>query len=124
MKKILITSLFFCFFSTKLPAITPPTFTPLPLLLVDLSVAEFLLLSPKELETRTGRKLSFSEKISLKMIKAQMKKAARKQPDLTVAEFLRSRKNKSAGSAILYILLGAVLVFFVLFLMLYTDSNR
>jgi hypothetical protein len=124
MKKILYISLVFCFFSTTGAAITPPSLIRPPIQIIDLSVAEFLRISPREIEKLTGKKLSPGEKISLKILKAKMKKAARNEPGLSVREFLRSTKRKSAGTAILYILLGALLVFFVLFLVLFTDSDR
>ena len=86
-----------------------------------MKVIEFLKLSTQELEERSGYKVKRGEKIPLRVLKSKMRKAARKNPDITVAEFFSTQK--SAGSVVLWVLLGGLLLFFILFLMLFTDDN-
>jgi hypothetical protein len=95
--------------------------TTAPPLRADMKVIEFLKLSTQELFERSGYKMTRTEKISFRLLKSKMKKAARKDPNITVAEFFSTQK--SAGSVVLWILLGGLLLFFFLFLMLFTDDD-
>jgi hypothetical protein len=102
-----------------------------PLLRTNMKVVEFLKLSGQELEERTGQKMKRSEKISLRLLRSKMKKAVRRNPHITLTEFFSAQKSAGSvvlwillgGLLLLWILLGGLLLFFFLFLMLFTDDN-
>ncbi len=122
MRKLVI---LICAFSFSLPEAsaaiahqgTPPT-PDLPL-----KVIEFIKLTTDDLEKLTGRKMNLRERMDFSLLKMRMKKAAKKNPDISVLEFNTRLKRKSAGGIVLAVILGAVLLSFVLFLMLYTDNR-
>ena len=122
MAKLYFIVIGFCFLSPAASASTRSSDI-LPHELPNIRVAEFLAFSAMDLEKLTGRKMNLSERISFVKLKSKMKKAVKKNPDLTVHEYIHSGKRASAGAVILYLLLGAVLLLFVLFLALYTDSK-
>lgn len=78
-----------------------------------LKVSEFIMLSSIDLSRITGKKMNLKEKISFAFMKAGMKHALKKNPNITVNEYLASHKKIGTGIWIL-IIVGGLLVLFVI----------
>jgi hypothetical protein len=86
---------------------------------LDLPLRDFIQLSPQEFYTVTGQKMKLKDKLQFAVVKLAMKKAIRKNRDMTVREFLSSKKNPGAIGGVFLVLGAIVLVMFVLFMVLY-----
>ena len=60
-----------------------------------MKASEFIKLSPREFSLVTGKKLSFFEKASLKILQMKMKRFLKKNPDSTVADYYMSEGDRN-----------------------------
>ena len=81
----------------------------------NLRVIEFLQLSVKDLEKLTGEKMNLGARISFGILKARMKRALKKDPALTVNDFMTSQKKMKTWLLVVLIVLGAFLLAFLIF---------
>jgi hypothetical protein len=90
----------------------------------EMTNMELLNLTPSGYYERTGHRLSFKEKIGLKVLKLKVRNALKKDPDMDVKTFLQRRKaGDSAGKKIALILLLLLAVVGLIWLE-YELSNR
>jgi hypothetical protein len=94
--------------STVVP--TGPAVTPKPSPFAGMTVKQFLALTPKEYEKLSGKKLSISQKVSLKLAQAKVKKMAKqnKQIDLYKMNAGVDTTDFSIGGFVLGLLLGII----------------
>ncbi|HSB92860.1 MAG TPA: hypothetical protein VLC28_07075 [Flavitalea sp.] len=87
-----------------------PTVTPKPSPFAGMTVKQFLALTPKEYQKLTGKKLSLSQKISLKLAQAKVKKMSKqnKQIDLYKMDSGIDSSDFSIGGFVLGLLLGPI----------------
>lgn len=71
----------------------------------NLKASEFVKLSINDFSKITGKKMNLKDKISFIVLNKRMKHALKKNPDLTVDEYLASNKKLGTGW---WILIGAV----------------
>jgi hypothetical protein len=83
----------------------------------NLKLSEFIMLSPKDYSKVTGKKMNLGERISFSIMKVRMKHALKKNPNMTVSEYMASGKMGTAGwiligvaGGILIIILLAVII--------------
>ena len=89
---------------------------------VDVSnfkLAVFIKFTPSQLYKLTGQKLTLKEKINLSLLKSSMKKQLKKNSDMTVGEYFSKKRETGPVGSVMLLLLGAVLLCFVLFMVLY-----
>lgn len=60
-----------------------------------MKTSEFIKLSPHEFSAVTGKKLSFVEKVSLKVLQKKMKRFLKKNPQSTVADYYKSEGDSN-----------------------------
>ena len=82
-----------------------------------LLVKDVVQLSVKDYCRVTGKTLTVKERVVFKMMQLKMKKALKKNPDLTVGMFLASQQKLDAVWIVLIIALGLILLLFVVFLL-------
>ena len=85
----------------------------------DLRLSEFLKLTYYDLYKLTGQKLTLKQKILFGFTKLAMKKAMKKNKDMTVKEFMVMKKKEPILGTIFLALGAIILVMFVLFMVLY-----
>lgn len=56
----------------------------------SMKTSEFIKLSPRDFALSKGKKLSFFEKVSLRVLQMKMKRYLKKKPDSTVADYYKS----------------------------------
>ena len=116
MKLAGLSIIMFFFVSIKSEAITPHNNTSN---FLDLPLRDFIQLTPQQFFKMTGNRMKLKDKVQFAVLKLSMKKAMRKNRDMTVKEFLATKKNPAAIGGI-FLALGAILlVMFVLFMVLY-----
>jgi len=76
----------------------------------NLKISEFIVLSPEDLTKITGKKMNLTERISFSIMKLKMKHLIRKNPNMTVSEYMNTHKKFGTGW---WILIG-----FIVFLLL------
>ena len=84
-----------------------------------MKTSEFIKLSPREFSVATGKKLSFFEKASLKVLQMKMKRYLKKNPDSTVADYYMS-EGKPKSNIGWFILGGLVLLALIFLIILLT----
>lgn len=82
----------------------------------NLKAVEFVKLSAKNFSKLCGKKLTLKEKISFQVLKMEMKKEIKKNPNLTVSEFLSHKKKLGTGWIILICVVGTVLLLGLIFI--------
>src|SRR5688500_10950648 len=87
--------------------------------ILNLSIKDFLQLTPQQFYKLTGYRMKFKDRVKLAFLKLSMKKAIKKNRDMTVKEFLGSKKEPGAFGAVALVLGAILLVMFVLFMVLY-----
>ncbi|MDQ6813242.1 MAG: hypothetical protein M3040_05875 [Bacteroidota bacterium] len=70
----------------------------------EIMTSEFIKLSPGDVSVVTGKKLSFFEKLSLKVLQMKMKHYLKKHPDGTVADYYKGEGKRNFN--LLWFLLG------------------
>ena len=123
MKKFILASLGFCFIWHTAMASAVPSGSFHHYHHPNLRVVEFLNLSARDLEKLTGQKMNLGARVSFRILKAKMRKAVKKDPAITVNEFMNSQKKRSPGMVVLIILLAAILVFFIFFIVFYPGDR-
>lgn len=83
-------------------------------MLNDIRISEFIKLSPSDISVVTGKKLSFFEKLSLKVLQTKMKHYLKKNPDGTVADFYRSEGDSNFN--LLWFLAGLLVPILALYI--------
>ena len=71
------------------------------------------MLSPEDYTKITGKKMSLTERISFSIMKLRMKHVFRKNPNMTVSEYINTHKKLGTGWWIL-IGFGIAIVFLIL----------
>jgi hypothetical protein len=69
--------------------------------MAPLSTAEFVKMSPSELEARTGEKMGFTKRLALRMVQNKLEKKMKKNPELAAAPVANTN-----GLALASLLLG------------------
>ena len=87
-----------------------PAVTPKPSPFAGMTVKQFLALTPKEYQKLTGKKMSLSQKVSLKLAQAKVKKMSKqnKQVDLYKFDSGVDTSDFSIGGFVLGVLLGPI----------------
>jgi len=78
----------------------------------NLKASEFVKLSLKDISKLYGRKLSMKEKISFTIMNKKMKHAIKKDPNLTVKDYLATHRKLGTGWWILIVVIGIILIGF------------
>ena len=73
-------------------------------------------ISFSEIERLSGRKLNLFQRMSIRIFRNKMKKAVRKDPEITLDQFMRARKTSDTVGAglLIFVILGLVLVIMML----------
>ena len=79
----------------------------------NLKISEFIMLSPEDYTKITGKKMNLTERISFSIMKLKMKHVIRKNPNMTVSEYMDTHKKLGTGWWIL-IGFGIAIVFLIL----------
>ena len=79
----------------------------------NLKISEFIMLSPEDYTKITGKKMNLTERISFSIMKLRMKHVIRKNPNMTVSEYMDTHKKLGTGWWIL-IGFGIAIVFLIL----------
>jgi hypothetical protein len=119
MRKLFLTALGFCFIVQTALATTVSSGNIRHHEYPNVRVSDFLNLSVKELEKLTGQKMNLVTRLSFKLLRAKMKKAVKRDPAITVNEFMNSQKKMKTWLLVLIIVLGAILVAFIIFALAY-----
>jgi hypothetical protein len=82
----------------------------------SIKLANCITLSFADIERLSGRKLNLFQRMSITLFKNKMKKALRKDPDMTLDQFMRSRKTSDSVGAglVIFAVIGLVLVIMML----------
>ena len=82
----------------------------------SIKLANCIDLSFADIEKLSGRKLSLFQRMSIRIMRSKMKKALRNNPDMTLDQFMRARKNSEAVGAgvLIFAIIGLVLVIMML----------
>jgi hypothetical protein len=91
----------------------------------NLKLADFINLSPGDVIKITGRKMSVLDKISFNIMKYNMKKALRKNPDLSAGEYYTKMQNQKIGTGgVIFIsFFGFLLIILLIFLIAFSSSS-
>ncbi len=79
-----------------------------------MKTSEFIKLSPRDFSAITGKKLSFFEKVSLKVLQMKMKHYLKKHPDITVSDYYKSEGESNFN--LLWFLAGLLVPLLSLFI--------
>ena len=79
-----------------------------------MKTSEFIKLSPREFSVVTGKKLSFFEKASLKVLQMKMKRYLKNNPDSTVADYYVNEGDRNFN--LLWFLAGLLVPLLSLFI--------
>lgn len=92
------------------PAEKESVITPAPSPFAGMSIQDFVTMSPKKYAELTGKKLSLSQKISLKIAQAKVKKAMKKNKDIQLMNYTQGidTSDFSIGGFVLGLLLGVI----------------
>jgi hypothetical protein len=87
-----------------------PAADPKPSPFATMTVKDFLELTPKKYQELTGQKMKFSQKVSLKIAQAKVKKMAKKNPNMNIMPFTKGidTSDFSIGGFVLGLLLGVI----------------
>lgn len=79
--------------------------------LMNLKVSEFIMLSPKEYSTITGKKMNLPERISFSILKVRMKHTLKKNPNMKAGEYIDKHKKISTVG---WIVIGLVIALIII----------
>lgn len=85
----------------------------------SLKVSEFMMLSPKDYSKITGKKMNLKERISFSIMKLRMKRVLKKNPNMTVSEYLASSRTVNTLG---WILLAALILILLFLIIVFTSS--
>ena len=91
--------------------------------LKNLKASEFVKLSLKDISRFSGRKLSLKEKISFTVMNKKMKQAIKKDPNLTVRDYLAANRKLGTGWIILLVIVGILLLVGIIFALSWDGIN-
>jgi hypothetical protein len=83
-----------------------------------LRIIEFLDLSVKDLEKLTGKKMNWGARMSFRILKGRMRRAIKKDPVLTVNEFMISQNKMKTWVLLLIIVVFAGFIAFLVLALL------
>jgi hypothetical protein len=112
----------FCIFCTDSLASTVPSGGLSHPVYPNVKVYQFVELSVKEIEKLSGEKMSLPAKLSFLLLKKKMKRALKKDPQITVTDFMNSQKKMKTWLLVLLIVAGAILIAFIIFALAYSGS--
>lgn len=78
--------------------------------LTTLKLSEFIILSPKDYSTITGKKMNLPERISFSILKVRMKHTLKKNPNMKASEYMAEHKKLSTGWWIVIGVLIAIVI--------------
>lgn len=81
----------------------------------NLSVSEYINLSARQFSELTGKKMNLWNRLSFNLMKVKMRYEIKKNPNLTVKEFIKDKPKHRLG-AVWWILIGAAGLFLILLL--------
>jgi len=84
----------------------------------DMKLKDLLSLNAKEYGQLTGKKMSLKEKLAYTLLKGKMKKALKKNPDMTTVEFMDSLGAMNTAA---WIILGVVVLALLLLIILFNQ---
>lgn len=84
----------------------------------NLKLNEFIMLSQKDFSRLIGRKMNLKEKISFKLMKANMKHILKKHSNITVNEYLARQNKIGTGWWILIIAAGIFVLLLIMVIIL------
>lgn len=87
----------------------------------NLKLSEFIKLTPKNYTDISGKKMTVKERIAFSVIKMKMKRAIKKDQNLTVSEFLAAPGKISTG--ILILLIVGIIAIIILIVALATAAS-
>lgn len=90
----------------------------LPLALKEWKLSLIVQLSPAGIYRLTGQKMNIQQKVSFALLKGKMKKALRKNPGMTLGEFMVMNKT---WNTVLWILLGVLVLMLILVIALFNQ---
>lgn len=73
-----------------------------------MKISAFIRLSARDFSQLTGARLTLKDRVSFTMMKWQMKKVAKKNPEMTVSQYLVTEKKKDA--TVLIIVIAVVVI--------------
>lgn len=76
----------------------------------NVKAREFVKLSSKDYSLITGKKMNVKDKYSYKIMNKRMKQAIKKNPTLTVSEYMAAEKKIGTGWWIVIGIIGALLI--------------
>lgn len=86
----------------SVPLIGPPDWP-------GMKISEFVRLSARDFCQLTGARLSLKNRVSFTMLKWQMKKEVKKNPDLTVSQYLAAEKKKDWTALIILLVIVVII---------------
>ena len=100
----------YAFVSPVLAIPMDPVVTPKPSPFAGMTVKQFLALTPKEYQKLTGKKMSLSQKVSLKLAQAKVKKMSKQNKHVDLYKFDAGvdTSDFSIGGFVLGVLLGPI----------------
>ena len=88
----------------------------------DARLCEFIRLTNKDYQKLTGHKLNLKEKLQFHLLKRSMKKAMKKDKEMTVRQFFGEKQKDPTLLGGIALAIGAIiLLVYVLFLVFYKD---
>ena len=91
-------------------ATTPATATVLPEAVLKMKAADFVKLNARDFAKISGKKMTLKERLAFSILKANLKKAIKDNPDLLVADYIASGAKKISTGAWIAIIAGVILV--------------
>lgn len=89
---------------------TPANATVLPEAVLKMKAAEFVKLNVRDFAKISGKKITPKERLAFSILKANLKKEIKKNPDLLVADYIASGAKKISTGAWIAIIAGVILV--------------
>jgi hypothetical protein len=93
-------------------------------LISNIRAIEFVKLSAKEFSAFSGKKLSLRERLYFSLLKIKMKHDLKKNPNLTINDYLSKKSRRHLGTFwwILIIVAGVLLIASILFVIAYSGG--
>lgn len=92
---------------------------PLPEAVANIPLREFIRLKPREMAALAGQPLTAKNRIAFELLKPSMKKAIRKNPDITLGEYMDNKKKMKTWVKVLLIVGGILFLALLIFAFAY-----